>query len=170
MASFNKLPSGKWRAQVRLRRQHVSQSFRLKSEAEAWAREAEIAATSGKSPKVARMNEKTAFATLVDLHIDDMREVGKAPRRSKQKSLEKLKRDLGDVMLRDLTRERLIAFGKSRAKEGAGPMTIGMDLGYVRTILVHATAIHGIVTPTDVVLLARTALRRLGLIDKARGA
>jgi integrase len=168
MASFNKLPSGKWRAQVRLRGQHLSRSFRLKSEAEAWAREAEIAATSGKSAKAARMSEKTAFGTLIDLHIDDMREVGKAPRRSKRKSLEKLKRDLGRVMLRDLTREQLIAFGKSRAKEGAGPMTIGMDLGYVRTILVHATAIHGIVTPTDVVLLARTALRRLGLIGKAR--
>jgi integrase len=70
-------------------------------------------------------------------------------------------------MLRDLNRERLIAF-KSRAKEGAGLVTIGMDLGYVRTILVHATAIHGGVTPTDVVLLARTALRRLGLIEKAR--
>jgi len=70
-------------------------------------------------------------------------------------------------MLRDLNRERLIAFDKSRAKEGAGPVTIGMDLGYVRTVLVHATAIHGIVAPTDVVLLARTALRRLGLIGKA---
>jgi hypothetical protein len=148
MASFNKLPSGKWRAQVRLRGQHISRSFRLKSEAGAWAREAEIAAASGKSTKAARMSEKTAFGTLIDLHIDDMREVGKAPRRSKRKSLEKLKRDLGSVMLRDLDRERLIAFGKSRAKGGAGPMTIGMDLGYVRTILVHATAIHGIVTPT----------------------
>jgi integrase len=168
MASFNKLPSGKWRAQVRLRGQHLSRSFRLKSEAEAWARKTEIAATSGKSAKAARMSEKTAFRTLIDLHIDDMREVGKAPRRSKRKSLEKLKRDLGGVLLRDLDRERLIAFGKSRAKEGAGAVTIGMDLGYVRTILVHATAIHGIVTPTDVVLLARTALRRLGLIGKAR--
>jgi integrase len=82
--------------------------------------------------------------------------------------LEKLKRDLGGILLRDLDRERLIAFGKSRAKEGAGAVTIGMDLGYVRTVLVHATAIHEIVTPTDVVLLARTALRRLGLIGKAR--
>lgn len=168
MASFNKLPSGKWRAQVRRRGQQLSRSFRLKSEAEAWAREAEIAMTSCKSAKAARISEKTSFATLINLHIDDMREVGKSPRRSKQKSLEKLKRDLGDVLLRDLTRERLIAFGKGRAKEGAGPVTIGMDLGYVRTILVHATAIHGIVTPTDVVLLARTALRRLGLIGKAR--
>jgi hypothetical protein len=87
MASFNKLPSGKWRAQVRLRGQHVSRSFRLKSEAEAWAREAEIAAISGKSAKAARISEKTAFGVLIDLHIDDMREVGKPPRRSKQKSL-----------------------------------------------------------------------------------
>jgi len=75
---------------------------------------------------------------------------------------------LGCVTLRDLSRERLIAFGKLRAKEGAGPVTIGMDLGYVRTVLIHATAIHGIDTPTDLVLLARTALRRLGLIAKGK--
>ncbi len=123
---------------------------------------------SGKSEKSVHVTKKTTFGALVDLHIDDMREVGKSPRRSKRKSLEKLKRDLGRVTLRDLSRERLIAFGKSRAKEGAGPVTIGMDLGYVRTVLVHATAIHGIETPTDLVLLARTALRRLGLIAKGK--
>jgi integrase len=168
MASFNKLPSGQWRAQVRRRGQQISRSFRLKSQAEAWARDAEIAMISGKSEKSVRVTDKTTFGTLVDLHIEDMREVGKSPRRSKQKSLEKLKRDLGRVVLRDLSRERLIAFGKSRAKEGAGPVTIGMDLGYVRTVLIHATAIHGIETPTDLVLLARTALRRLGLIAKGK--
>jgi hypothetical protein len=81
---------------------------------------ARLAATSGKSAKVARMSEKTAFGTLIDLHIDDMKEAGKAPRRSKQKSLEKLKGDLSGVMLHDLDRERLIAFGKSRGKEGRG--------------------------------------------------
>jgi integrase len=168
MASFNKLPSGQWRAQVRRRGQQVSRCFRLKSQAEAWAREAETAMLTGKSEKSVRVTEKTTFGTLVDLHIEDMREVGKSPRRSKQKSLEKLKRDLGRVVLRDLSRERLIAFGKSRSKEGAGPVTIGMDLGYVRTVLIHATAIHGIETPTELVLLARTALRRLGLIAKGR--
>jgi integrase len=168
MASFNKLPSGKRRAQVRARGQHVSRSFRLKSEAATWARESEIAMSSGKSLKAGRMSERTAFGALIDLHIDDMREVGKSPRRSKRKSLEKLKRDLGHVLLRDLTRERLITFGKGRAKEGAGAVTIGMDLGYIRTILVHATAIHGIATPTEVVLLARTALRCLGLIGEAK--
>jgi integrase len=166
MASFNKLPSGKWRAQVRRSGQHVSGCFRLKSEAEAWAREVEVAITSGKSPDAARISQKTGFRILINLHIEDMAEVGKSPRRSKAEALEKLKQDLGDVALKDLTRERLIAFGKSRAKEGAGPVTVGMDLGYIRTVLVHATAIHGIETPTDAVMMARTALRRLGLVGK----
>jgi integrase len=57
----------------------------------------------------------------------------------------------------------LIAFGKSRAKEGAGPVTIGMDVSHVRTVLVHATAIHDRSGAT-----ARTALRRLGLIARGK--
>ncbi len=121
---------------------------------------------SGKSAKAARVSEKTTFATLIDLHIDDMREVGKSPRRSKRESLKKLRRDLGDVALKNLTREQLIGFGKARAREGAGPVTVGMDIGYIRTILVHATAIHGITTPTETVMLARVALHRLGLVGK----
>jgi integrase len=166
MASFNKLPSGLWRVQVRRRGQQVSKSFRLKSEAEAWARETETAVIAGKSAKAARLSEKTTFATLIDLHIDDMREVGKSPRRSKRESLKKLRRDLGDVALKNLTREHLIGFGKARAREGAGPVTVGTDIGYIRTILVHATAIHGITTPTETVMLARVALHRLGLVGK----
>ena len=124
MASFNKLPSGLWRVQVRRRGQQVSKSFRLKSEAEAWARETETAMIAGKSAKAARVSEKTTFATLIDLHIDDMREVGKSPRRSKRESLKKLRRDIGDVALKNLTREQLIGFGKARAREGAGPVTV----------------------------------------------
>jgi len=166
MASLNKLPSGNWRAQVRRSGQHASRCFRLKSEAEAWAREVEVAVASGKSPGAARISKKTSLRILVNLHIEDMAEVGKSPRCSKAEALEKLKRDLGDVALKDLTRERLIAFGKFRAKEGAGPVTVGMDLGYIRTVLVHATAIHGIETPTDAIMMARTALRRLGLVGK----
>ncbi len=68
-----------------------------------------------------------------------------------------MRRDLGDVALKNLTREQLIGFGKARAREGAGPVTVGMDIGYIRTILVHATAIHGITTPTETVMLARVA-------------
>lgn len=43
MATLTKLPSGAWRAQVRRKGRHLSRSFRLKSEAEAWAIQAERA-------------------------------------------------------------------------------------------------------------------------------
>ena len=80
----------------------------------------------------------------------------------------RLKVKLGAVRIRDITRDRLIQFGKERAKEGAGPMTVGMDIGYVRTVLAHAAAVHGINVSIEPVQLARIALRRLGLVGKSR--
>jgi hypothetical protein len=72
------------------------------------------------------------------------------------------------VKLNALTRERLIAYGKGRAKQGAGPVTIAIDIGYIRTILVHAAAVHGIEVPTESrVMVACVALRRLGLVGKS---
>jgi integrase len=41
-----------------------------------------------------------------------------------------------------------------------------MDIGYLRTILVHAAAVHGLEVPTEQVMLARVALRRLGIVGK----
>jgi integrase len=43
---------------------------------------------------------------------------------------------------------------------------LGMDIGYIRTILVHAAAVNGIDVPVEQVNLARVALRRLSLVDK----
>lgn len=41
MATFNQLPSGRWRAQVRLKGKIASESFLLKVDAQKWARKAE---------------------------------------------------------------------------------------------------------------------------------
>ena len=166
MATFNKLPSGYWRAQVRRKGQYVSRTHRLKAEAENWAIDAERALTTGMSPNAVSIDRKTSFATLIELHINDLKEVGRPVLRSKAMCLEKLKRDIGHEKLIALTRERLITYGKARANQGAGPVTLAMDLGYIRTILVHAAAVHGVEVPTEQVMLARVALRRLGLVGK----
>lgn len=115
MASFNRLPSGTWRAQVRRKGRYASRTFRLKSEAEAWATEAERAVHHGKTPDTLSVDDKTSFSALIELHIKDMAEVGKPLLRSKALCLEKLKSDLGRAKLSALTRERLIAYGKDRA-------------------------------------------------------
>ncbi len=86
--------------------------------------------------------------------------------RSKAFSLELLKNRLGRVRLADLDRQRLIEFGKQRAEEGAGPVTLGIDLGYVRTLLAHGAAVHGLAFSPEPVELARIALKRLGLVGK----
>jgi hypothetical protein len=46
-----------------------------------------------------------------------------------------LERKLGRLRIPELSRERLIQFGKERAREGAGPRTLGIDLGYIKTVL-----------------------------------
>lgn len=166
MATFDKLPSGRWRAQVRRKGQHASRTFRLKSEAEAWATEAEGKISRGKSVDAVQVDATTTFGFIIDLHIRDLAEVGKPLLRSKAYSLDKLKLDLGKDKLAGLTRERIIAYAKQRAQNGAGAATIGMDIGYIQTILVHAAAIHGIEVPIEQIKLARVALRRLSLVDK----
>jgi hypothetical protein len=49
-----------------------------------------------------------------------MKEVGKAPGRSKSATLEKLRRELGALRIAALDRERLIRFGRDRARPYAG--------------------------------------------------
>lgn len=166
MATFHRLPSGNWRAQIRRRNQISSRTFRLKAEAEQWAREADQALDAGRSIEAPKLGRRTPFKTLIQLHLDDLKDVGRQPLRSKSYTLGKLKQDIGHIQLGDLNREFLIDFGKRRAKAGAGPVTLGMEVGYIRTVLVHAAAVHGIQVPTEQVTLARVALGRLGLVGK----
>jgi hypothetical protein len=58
----------------------------------------------------------------------------------------------------------LIQFGKERTSEGAGPVTLGIDLACIKTILTHAAAVHGVVVAIEPINLARVTLGRLGLI------
>jgi hypothetical protein len=55
-----------------------------------------------------------------------------------------LKQRLGHLHPQKLDRDRLIKFSNERAGEGAGSVTLGMDLGYIKTILSHAAAVHGV--------------------------
>lgn len=97
-----------------------------------------------------------------------MKEVRRAPRRTKAFTLDALKTKLGKLTLKDPTPERLIQIGKARAKERAGLETISMDIGYIKLIVSHAAAVHGTVVQVAPIDLARIALKRLGLVGKGR--
>jgi integrase len=167
MATFTKLESRSWRVQVRRKRQYVANTFLRRHDAEEWARDVERSIDRGLPVRRARPHEPPrTLSDLITLHTDDMAEAGKLIRRSKSAVLLALKVSLGRVNIQDLTRERLIEFGKKRAKQGAGPPTLAIDFSFIRTVLSHAAAVHGIDVSAENVRLARIALKHLDLIGK----
>ncbi|WFE73956.1 hypothetical protein [Roseinatronobacter sp. S2] len=86
--------------------------------------------------------------------------------RAKAATLASLKRALGKEKIGHLDRPKLIEYGRNRADQGAGPVTLGIDIGVIKMILTHAAAVHGVEISTEAVDLARIALKRLGLIGK----
>ncbi len=124
MATFTQLASGNWRVRVHRKTRYVAETFRRRKDGEEWALEMErnMDRNGSSKPRAAR-NVRT-FGNLIDLHDEDMHEVGKPPRRSKSAKMASLKTALGSVKLSALNRERLIEFGRKRAKQDAGPATL----------------------------------------------
>jgi hypothetical protein len=125
-----KLTSGNWRAQVRRKGKYISNSLRRRSDADTWALEVERTIDKGFDPKAVNPRSVQIFGEIIDLHIQDMLEVGKTIRRSKNAVLESLKLTLGGYRLQEITRSALIEYGKKRAKQGAGPATLIFGLGH----------------------------------------
>lgn len=167
MASIRKQKSGRWRAQVRRKGRALSETFVRHEDARGWSLDAERQIDRGETPLPTRIARLRTLSELIDLHIMDMKEVGRAPGRSKDATLQMLKRDLGKLKLVEIDRERLIQFGRDRAAAGAGPVTISMDIGAIRLVMSHAAAVHGVHVKIEPIDLARIALKRLGLIGKS---
>jgi integrase len=144
----------------------VAETFRRRKDGEEWALEMERNIDRNGLSRPRALEKLRTFGDLIDLHDEDMREVGKPPRRSKAAVMESLKDALGTVKLPQLNRERLIEFGRKRAKQGAGPATLAIDLSFIRTIVSHAAAVHGIEVSAEEVRLARIALKHLDLVGK----
>ncbi|MEL6296838.1 MAG: site-specific integrase, partial [Pseudomonadota bacterium] len=89
-----------------------------------------------------------------------------AASRAKAATLTTLKRELGKEKIGHRDRQKLIAHGKMRADQGAGPVTLSIDTGVIKMIITHAAAVHGLDISPEPVDLTRVALKRLGLIGK----
>jgi integrase len=163
MASIKQLPSGFWRVQVRRKGLYASKTFRIKSEAQRWANSQEDRIDRGEG--VSKRDRPTeTLGDLIELHLADMADVGRAARRSKEYTLNRLKETLGNIRTSALTRESIVEFGRRRAKAGAGPVTVAVDISYLGTVLRHASAVYGYQVPTEQLRLGRAALVHLGLI------
>jgi integrase len=154
MATFTKLPSGKWRAQVRRDGMYRGQTFTLKRDAQAWAKQIEVQAehivASGYQP----VPEGYSVGDLIDGYAQECNMGG----RTKQATHAMLKRELGSIPLKRLNSIHLRDFIDTRVQAGAGGVTIAADLSFFGAILKWGKHSRRMDLPTD---LARDARRDL---------
>ena len=82
----------------------------------------------GGDPISHKTGKPKTIADLINLHIADLMEFRKLLRRSKFAVLKSLKQDLGATRIGNLDRAALIRYGMKRARNGAGPVTLSIDL------------------------------------------
>lgn len=154
MATFTKLPSGKWRAQVRKGGIYKNETFTLKRDAEAWARKVELqvehVVASGYQP----VPDGYSLADLIDSYALECNMGG----RTKQSTHAMLRREMGSIPLKRLNSINLRDFIDARLKAGAGGVTIAADLSFLGAILKWGKHSRRMDLPTD---LARDARRDL---------
>lgn len=141
--------------------QYASRTFRSHADAQRWVATVERQIDAIRYKANPCENQVRFVADIIDLHLIDMRVGGggNAP-------LDQLRRGLGHYRVDQLTRGALIEFGKRRPSGGAGPVTLSIDISYIRTVLMHASAVHGLPVSVKAVDQARFALKQLGLIGR----
>ena len=83
MATFARLNSGRWRAQVRRKGRYAADTFLRRRDAEMWALEVERAIDLGQATPAKTRKALATFKDLIDLHERDLHEVREPIRRSR---------------------------------------------------------------------------------------
>lgn len=166
MASILKI-GDKWRAQIR-RKGHepVVRTFDKKTHAESWARKTEEEMRAGLFDDERRLADIT-IADLIDrytLEIGAKKKFG----RSKEGAIDMLKRNIKVKSLADLTSTAVIAYATRRSEQGAGGVTIGIELTYLAQILRIARTMFKMPFKATPVEDARPSLKFMSLVAKSQ--
>lgn len=159
MATFQQLPSGKWRVQIRRRGFYRAATFALKRDAKTWATDIESQAQHVVVGGFAPVPKAATLADLIDKYTEETREGGK----HKRATLVRLRRDLGHVKLAALNAITLRDFVDRRVREGVAGSTIGGDLSYLSAVLRWGRHARHLDIPAGLAREAREGLRHRGL-------
>ena len=131
MATLTKLPGGKWCAQVRKGGMYRGETFTLKRDAQAWAKQIEVQAehivASGYQP----VPEGYSVGDLIDGYALECNMGG----RTKPATHAMLKREPCTVPLKRTNSIHLRDFIDTGVEAGAGGVTIAADLSFFGAIL-----------------------------------
>lgn len=163
MPTFQQLPSGKWRVQVRKSGLYRAGTFATKREAKEWATAIEAQANHIAAGGFAPVPKGATFGDLIDKY----RETIATPGKTKSATLEMLKREMGNVKLGSLSAVVIRDFIDRRIKDGAGGVTISADLSYVSAVLKWGRHSRRLDLNDRLGLDARAGLKHRGLKTRA---
>ena len=165
MASFMER-DGRWRALVRKAGHTKCATFDTKVAAQKWATTVERELDELKASGVMQPRDVTV-ADLIDRYIDELYPA-KRWGRSKSADLAFLKKHLGHHQAGKLTSYLLTEFFRKRHKEGAGPVVISSQVGYLIALLRVARDVWHLDVPLKAAEGMRLALTTASLIGKAK--
>lgn len=163
MPTFQQLPSGKWRVQVRKSGLYRAGTFATKREARDWATAIEAQANHIAAGGFAPVPKGSTLGDLIDKYRETMAPAGK----TKLSTLEMLKREMGRVKLSALSAVVVRDFIDRRIEAGAGGVTISADLSYLSAVLKWGKHSRRLDINDRLGLDARASLKHRGL--KTRG-
>lgn len=163
MPTFQQLPSGKWRVQVRKSGLYRAGTFATKREARDWATAIEAQANHIAAGGFAPVPKGSTLGDLIDKYRETMAPAGK----TKLSTLEMLKREMGKVKLSALSAVVVRDFIDRRIEAGAGGVTISADLSYLSAVLKWGKHSRRLDINDRLGLDARASLKHRGL--KTRG-
>ena len=166
MATYQKRGK-RWRAIVRMRGQSRSRSFPTKTAAREWATHLENSISVDGIRKVRRPPAGLSISKLIDDYIATVAP-NKPFGRSKSAVLENLKRELGHIAVKDIDQDVLSDFVDRRLLQGAGGVTIGIDLSTLGTVIRWARVRRRLNIPLEPIQDTRDAMRHDGIRTKSR--
>ncbi|CAB4122483.1 XerC Integrase [uncultured Caudovirales phage] len=165
MASIIKV-GDRWRAQIR-RKGHasISETFPTKTLAQKWATETE-ASINARRYRDERSLDKITLAELIQQYREELSHVefGK----NKTAVLTALENKLGHHTLAELSDDRLTQYIKDRRREGAGGVTIAIDLTYLGGIFKTARQIWKIPVSMDAITTARAYMSHVKISTRSK--
>jgi integrase len=163
MATFTKRGT-RWRALVRKAGHVRCSTFETKRDAQTWATKIEAQAESLRASGVMQTGE--SLADLIDRYVRELAPL-KPWGRTKAADLARLKKDLGNIPARALTSHHLTRHFQERCANGAGPVTVSAQIGYLIGVLEVARTVWHLDVPLQAARDARTALSRIRLVGKS---
>lgn len=154
----------KWRVEIRRNgHPYASRTFATKGAAEAWARKTEAEMDAGRSGTIPDFT----LLEIIDRYTEEVakyRPIG----RTKGDTLRTLRAKFGMLKLKEIDKELLVNYVRTRCEGGVSGVTVSVELSYMRSVLEVANNVWNI--PFDLAIFdkARHTVAMMGISTKAK--